>query len=185
MHPVGFGRERKVFSMNEMHLESAFPCDYITSRNGYCKRVMTSKAESKRVLKITNCTKYVDLHGMRCPFSAWTSEQAWQTCCSNSSEETAEHTFCYCERFRPFWEHVGEWTASIEPKQLVLLDAGYFVDNVLPSFQEAFGVARTVIWTTRKKGLYDDANLSHRHRILFFRHQLRVRSDAIENAWIA
>ena len=40
-----------------MHAESPFPCDYITSRNGYCKRVMTSTAESKRVLKIPNCTK--------------------------------------------------------------------------------------------------------------------------------
>ena len=35
--------------MNEMHAEPPFPCDYVTSRNGYCKRVMTSTAESKRV----------------------------------------------------------------------------------------------------------------------------------------
>ena len=35
--------------------------------------------------------------------------------------------------------------------------------------------ARMVIWTTRKKGLYDDAKFSHRDLILFFRHQLRVK----------
>ena len=51
MHQVGFGPERKVFSMNEMHVELPFPCVYVTSRNGNCKRVKTSTAESKRVLK--------------------------------------------------------------------------------------------------------------------------------------
>ena len=50
--------------------------------------------------------------------------------CSSGLEETAEHAFYYCERVRPFWDHVEEWTARIEPKQLVLLDVGYVVDNV-------------------------------------------------------
>ena len=66
--------------------------------------------------------------------------------------------------------------ARIEPKQLVLLDAGYVVDNVLPPFQGKkrvvflanLAVARMVIWMTRKKGLYDDANFSHRDLISFF-----------------
>ncbi len=44
--------------------------------------------------------------------------------CGSGLEETAEHAYC-CERVRPFWDHVGEWTARIEPKQLVLLDVGY------------------------------------------------------------
>ena len=35
--------------------------------------------------------------------------------------------------------------------------------------------ARMVIWTTRNKGLYDDANFSHRDLVLYFRHQLRVK----------
>ena len=55
--------------------------------------------------------------------------------CGSGLEETAEHAFYYCERVRPFWDHVGEWTACIEPKQLMLLDVGYVVDNVLPPFQ--------------------------------------------------
>ena len=37
----------KVFSMKVIHAESPFPCDYV--RNSYCKRVITSTAESKRV----------------------------------------------------------------------------------------------------------------------------------------
>ena len=44
--------------------------------------------------------------------------------CGSGLEETAEHAFYYCERVRPFWDHVGEWTARIEPKLLVLLDVG-------------------------------------------------------------
>ena len=54
--------------------------------------------------------------------------------CSSGLEETAEHAFYYCERVRPFWDHVGEWTARIEPKKLVLFDVGYVIDNVLPPF---------------------------------------------------
>ena len=45
--------------------------------------------------------------------------------CNSGIEETAEHAFYYCEPVRPFWDHVGEWTARIETKQLVLLDLGY------------------------------------------------------------
>ena len=48
----GFGRKREVFSMKEIHAEPPFPCDYI--RNGYCKSVITSTAESKRVFFFLN-----------------------------------------------------------------------------------------------------------------------------------
>ena len=103
-------------------------------------------------------------------------------CCSGL-EETTEHAFYYCQQVRPFLEHVEKWTARIEPKQLVLLDVGYVVDNVLPPFQgekcvgflTILAEARMVIWTTRKKGSYDDANFSHRDLVLFFRHRLRVK----------
>ena len=103
--------------------------------------------------------------------------------CSSGLEETAEDAFYYCEQVRPFWDHVSEWTARIEPKQLVLLDVGYVVDNVLPPFHgekrvvflAILAVARMVIWTTRNKGLYDDANFSHHDLVLYFRHQLRVK----------
>ena len=103
--------------------------------------------------------------------------------CGSGLEETAEHVFYYCERVHPFWDHVWKWTARIEAKQLVLLDVGYVVDTVLIPFQgekrvvflAILAVARIVILKTRKKGLYDDANFSHRHLILFFRHQLWVK----------
>ena len=103
--------------------------------------------------------------------------------CGSGLEETAEHACYYCERVRPFCDDVGERTARIEPKQLVLFYVGYVVDNVLPPFQgekravflATLEVARMVIWTTRNKGLYEDVNFSHRDLILYFRHQLRVK----------
>ena len=101
-------------------------------------------------------------------------------CCGSGMKETAGHAFYYCERVRSFWDHVEEWTARIEPKLLVLLDVGYVIDSVFPPFQgekcvvflTILAVARMVIWTTQKKGLYDDANFSHRDLVLYFRHQL-------------
>ena len=65
----------------------------------------------------------------------------------------------------------------------MLLNVVYVVDNVLPSFQgekrvvflAILAVARMVIWMTRKKGLYDDADFSHGDLVLYFRHQLRVK----------
>ena len=54
-------------------------------------------------------------------------------CSSSSLEEIAEHAFYYCEQVDPFWDHVRKWTARIEAKQLVPLDVGYLVDNVLRS----------------------------------------------------
>ena len=65
----------------------------------------------------------------------------------------------------------------------MLLDVGYVVDNVLPPFQGEkhvvflgiLPVAKMVIWTTRKKGLYDGVKISHRDLILFFSYQFRVK----------
>ena len=66
----------------------------------------------------------------------------------------------------------------IEPKQLVLLDFDYVADNILPQFQgekrvkflAILALAKMVIWTVRKKHLYDGENFSHRDLILLFRH---------------
>ena len=65
----------------------------------------------------------------------------------------------------------------------MLFDVGYIVDNVDPPYRGGkcvvflaiLAMARMVIWTTQKKGLYDGENFSHRDLILFFRHQLRVQ----------
>ena len=101
--------------------------------------------------------------------------------CGSSQEETDLHAFYNYEGVRPFRDTSGN------PKQLVLLDVGYVVDNLDPPYRgekrviflAILAVARMVIWTARKKGLYDCANFSHHDLILFFRHQLRgkIRCD--------
>ena len=42
-------------------------------------------------------------------------------------------------------------------------------------FLAILAMARMVIWETQKKGLYDEANFSHRDLILFFWYQLRIK----------
>ena len=49
MYPVWLGRKWNISNMNEMQSEPRLSCDYVTSRNSYCKRVITSTSESKRV----------------------------------------------------------------------------------------------------------------------------------------
>ena len=44
---LDFVESEKVFSTKVIHAEPIFPCDYV--RNGYCKRIITSTAECKRV----------------------------------------------------------------------------------------------------------------------------------------
>ena len=65
----------------------------------------------------------------------------------------------------------------------MLYDSGYVVNIIDPPYRgekcvvflAILAVARMVIWTTRKKGLCDGANFSHRDLILFLKHQLRVK----------
>ena len=96
--------------------------------------------------------------------------------CGSSLEEMALHAFYYCERVRPLWSHVEEWTARISPKQLVLLDVGYVIDNDVPPYKgDKRVVFLAILAVTRNKGLYEGANFSHRDLILYFRHQLRVK----------
>ena len=76
------------------------------------------------------------------PFLTWTSMWVWQIC----QKETAFHAFYYCERINPFWSH-------IVPKQLILLDVDYAVDNVLPPCS----VSRDS--SLSQNGILDDAEI--------------------------
>ena len=54
--------------------------------------------------------------------------------CGSDLEETASNAFYDCELVHPFWSHVEELTARISPRELVLLDVGYVLDNEDPPF---------------------------------------------------
>ena len=77
--------------------------------------------------------------------------------CGSIVKETAEHAFYNRERASSFWDHVGEWTARIETKQLVLLDVGYVVNNVLPQFQVKKRVVFLATLAVDSNGDLDDA----------------------------
>ena len=48
----------------------------------------------------------LSLHGLN--FKAGLADMNDCPRCGSGLEETAEHAFYYCERVRPFWDHVGE-----------------------------------------------------------------------------
>ena len=54
--------------------------------------------------------------------------------CDSGLEEMTKYAFCYSERVLPLWDHVGERMTRIEPRQLMLRNIGFVVDNVLPPF---------------------------------------------------
>ena len=76
--------------------------------------------------------------------------------CGSGLEKTAEHAFYYCERVRPFWNHVREWTARIEPKQLELLDIVYVIDNVFPLYQGEKHVVFLAVVAVARIEILDD-----------------------------
>lgn len=59
---------------------------------------------------------------------------------------------------RPFWDHIGELTNSIDPKHIVSIDLCYICDNVLhplPGMKQMvflmlLTVVGMVVWTTRE-----------------------------------
>ena len=69
--------------------------------------------------------------------------------CASGLEEMDEHTY-NLERVRSFWSQVKKWTIHIEPKQLLLLDVGYVMDNIGERVESLviLAVARIVIWLT-------------------------------------
>ena len=95
---------------------------------------------------------------------------------SLSLEETLLHTFYYCKRVRPFWNHIRVDGLYQSQTAWCWLHCGQCWPSI--SRWEActiLAVVRIMIWMTQKKGLYEGANFFHRHLIMFFRHQLQVK----------
>ena len=126
-------------------------------------------------------------------FRAGLADMPYCARCGSGLKETAEHAFNYCQRVSPFWDHIGEWKDPIEPKQLVLLDVCYVVDNVLPPFQGEKRVVFLAILAVARWGFgrHERRNCMTMQTLLIviWYYSLVIslgsRSDAIENAWTA
>ena len=136
---------------------------------------------------IPSSRSLVGFHGTRCPLSAWITKRAWQTCqivlsapvASKKRLSTPSTTASEFVRFGIMSES-GRPASNPNSSYCTMLVTswtmfqGFKVRSVW-CFFVIQAAARMKIWTTRKKGLYDDANFSHRDLILYFRHQLRVK----------
>ena len=112
---------------------------------------------------------------MSYPFSASSSERACQICPNALAVAEVLKKRLSTPFTTAFWDPIGEWTTQNEPKRFVLLNVAYVQDETHVQFLAILTIARMVIWTTWKKGLYDNANFSHHDLVLYFRRQLRVK----------
>ena len=76
-----------------------------------------------------------------CAFNAGLAHMTDCSRCSGEFDETTEYAFYHCKQVHPYGDNVGEVTARIYPKQLVLLDADYTVEIFNPQWT---GVKRRV-----------------------------------------
>ena len=84
----------------------------------------------------------------------------------------------FCERVCPFWDHIEEWRAHIEHhwlhcRQHFTSVSGWEACGV----SRNLAVARMVIWTMRKKGLYHYANFSHHDLKMLGSHNIQQKVD--------
>ena len=125
------------------------------------------------------------LHLLSLDFRAGLADMPDCAHCGNSLEETAEHAFYYCKQVHLFWDHVEEWKARIEPKQLVLLDIGYIVDNVLPPFQsEKHVVFLTIVWWCKLFSLWSNILLWHQLRVKIGCDRKRMHHITFNKRWV-
>ena len=93
------------------------------------------------------------------PFASWDlkaglADMPDSPRCSRGLKETDDHVFYLCDQVRLIWDYVGEVTGYIDPKQFVVLEVGYVMDNFdLPwtgvkrrLFLVTLVVARLMIW---------------------------------------
>ena len=102
-------------------------------------------------------------------------------------EESIDHAFFHCPVVRPLCKLLEGYMVRILNGKFFVLEASSVCSNVVPKLkrQEHYvflcllGIMRVVIWTTRKKELYEDESFSSQTLMGFFKHQIKVkiRSD--------
>ena len=96
-------------------------------------------------------------------------------------------------RFAPFWSHIREWIACMDPKQFVPLDIGYVVDNVDPLYRGEKHVVFLMILAVARIGDFGRREIRNCMTVQTFLIviwfcslgiSLGSKLDAIENTWI-
>ena len=98
-------------------------------------------------------------------------------------EETIGHVFFHCPVVRPLCKLLEGYMVRILNGKFFVLEASSVCSNVVPKLnrQEHYvflcllGVMHVVIWTMRKKELYEDESFSSQTLVAFFKHQIKVK----------
>ena len=95
-------------------------------------------------------------------------------------KESIDHAFFHCPVVRPLCNFLEGYMICILNGKFFVLKASSVCSNVVPKLnrQEHYvilcllGIMRIVIWTTRKKELYDDESFSSQTLVAFYKHQI-------------
>ena len=94
-------------------------------------------------------------------------------------EETIGHTFFHCPVVRPLCKLLEGYMVRILNGKFFVLEASSVCSKLNRQEHYVFlcllGVMHVVIWTTRKKELYEDESFSSQTLVAFFKHQIKVK----------
>ena len=115
----------------------------------------------------------------------FSAQQAISPECGRCSdlEETIGHPLFHCLVVQPLCKLLEGYIVRILNGKFFVLEASSVYRNMVPKLnrQEHYvflcllGVMRVVIWTTRKKELYEDESSSSQTLVAFFKHQIKVK----------
>lgn len=93
------------------------------------------------------------------------------------SDRNLEEMSEYCPTVRQFWDHVGKFTARINPEHLVSVDLATMCHPLVPA------VARMGVWVTGLGEILRDEHYSHKDRTGFLGRQLKMEIRSDRNNW--
>ena len=98
-------------------------------------------------------------------------------------EESIDHAFFHCPVVRPLCKLLEGYMVRMLNGKFFVLEASSVCSNVVPRLNRQkhyvflclLGIMRVVIWTTRKKELYEYESFSSQTLVSFFKHQIKVK----------
>ena len=98
-------------------------------------------------------------------------------------EETIGHAFFHCPVVRPLCKLLEGYMVRILNGKFFVLEASSVCSNVVLKLNRqehyvflcSLSVMLVVIWTMRKKELYEDESFSSQTLVAFFKHQIKVK----------